>query len=147
MSATRADAVRVARSYIDTPFHHAARLPGVGLDCAGLVICIMRELGLAAADWDVQGYGLDPDGSFLAVCDASLRRIERAVMQPGDVVAVSYLRVPRHVGVLGDYAHGGFSLIHATNARSVRPPRVVETRLLISREQGFAAAYALPGIA
>ena len=48
MSATRADAVRVARTYIDTPFQHMGRLPGVGLDCAGVLVCVARELSLVA---------------------------------------------------------------------------------------------------
>ncbi len=41
----REDFVRVARSYIGTPFHHQGRLPGVGLDCAGVIVCALAECG------------------------------------------------------------------------------------------------------
>jgi hypothetical protein len=49
----------------DTPFHHQARLEGVGVDCVGLVISVAREMGAVPADWDVGGYGRVPDGKRL----------------------------------------------------------------------------------
>ena len=42
----RQDVVTAAREWIDTPFHHQARLKGVGVDCVGLVIGVARELAL-----------------------------------------------------------------------------------------------------
>lgn len=142
---TRADVVRVARSYIDTPFHHMARLPGVGLDCAGVLICASRELGLVASDFDLPAYTPTPDGrTMLEWCDKYMTRIEQSAMQPGDAIVLITDVHPQHLGILGDYLHGGFSIIHAAN--SATPPRVIETRLMFSRVQRFVAAYSLPGI-
>lgn len=47
------------------------------------------------------------------------------------------------MGFIGDYRHGGLSLIHATN----RAGRVVETRLMFTSNQKFRCAYALRGVA
>lgn len=149
MSATRADVVRVARSYIGTPFHHAARAPGKGLDCAGLVICAMRALALVPPAWDVQDYPQLPDGSFVPLCDRHLVNIRVADMRAGDVAVLAYGMGPQHMGVIADCEQGPscFWLVHASNRPSVRPARVIESRFVISRAQRLVAAYSIPGVA
>jgi len=142
---TRADIVNVARGYVGTPWHHRARLPGVGLDCAGVLICVCRELGIVAPDFDVPEYSITPDGSMLEWCDRYMRRITKAEMQAGDAIVLITDKDPQHLAVLGDYRGGDqFSIIHGTNDR--RYMRVIEMRLMFSRDQRFAAAYALPGM-
>lgn len=146
MSASRAEVVATARSYLGTPWHHLERQPGIGMDCAGLVICTMRALALCAPDFDVPPYVPVPDGaSMLAQCDAYLTRTTHEAMLPGDVVCLITDRYPQHLGIVGDDPRGGVSLIHAAN--SAEPPRVVEHRLMFSRICRFVAAYRLPGIA
>jgi len=141
--ATREDIVKVARSYLGTPFHHLGRLPGVGLDCAGLLVCCARELGLVAAGFDVPAYVPAPDGrQLIAWCEQYMTRVTRDTMQPGDAIVTITDVHPQHLGILGDYLHGGLSIIHA--ASNAHPPRVIETRLMFSRNQRFVAAYALP---
>jgi cell wall-associated NlpC family hydrolase len=143
---TRFDIVRVARSYVGTPFHHMGRVPGVGMDCSGVLICTGRELGLVPPDFDVPAYTPTPDGhSMIAWCDTHMKRISQEAMQPGDAILLVVDRHPQHLGILGNYSPGGLSIIHAANNAS--PPRVIETRLLLSRTQRFVAAYQLPGIA
>lgn len=143
---TRIDVVRTARSYIGTAFHHCGRAPGVGIDCAGVVICTMRELGLAPPGFDVPPYIPIPDGkSMLAQCDEYLTRVTQAAMQPGDVVVLITDQHPQHLGILADYQHGGLSIIHA--ATNAHPPRVIETRLMFSRAMRYVASYSLPSIA
>ena len=140
---TRADVVAAARAWTDTPFHHQARLKGVGVDCVGLVIGVARELGLIAPDFDVTAYPRVPDGTCLmALAATHMTPIDRAAMQPGDVVVVSFDRDPQHLGILGDYRHGGFSIIHAAGLTG----RVIETRLMFTEQMKFVAAFALPGI-
>lgn len=140
---TRAAVVQAARAWLETPFHHQARLKGVGVDCAGLVIGVARELALVPADFDVGGYARTPDGSSLM--DAATQHmtgIEREAMQPGDVVVVRFDAEPQHFGILGDYRHGGLSIIHAASHAG----RVIETRLMFSRAMHFVAAFRLPGV-
>ena len=146
MSATRADAVRVARTYIDTPFQHMGRLPGVGLDCAGVLVCVARALSLVAPDFDTVAYSQLPDGnSMMAWCAQYMSPIQRDKMVPGDVVLLVTDEDPQHLALLGDYPYAGaLSIIHA--AAVARPPRVIETRLMFSRAMRFAAAFSLRGI-
>ncbi len=143
---TRADIVRVARSYRETPHHHRGRLPGVGLDCAGVLICAGRELGLVAADFDVPTYSPHPDGhSLIDWCNEFMgRQVGQEYMRPGDAIIVKVKTHPQHIGILGDYVHGGLSIIHS--AINAAPPRVIETRLMFAQNLKFVAAYALPGI-
>ena len=144
MTATRAQVVAEARSWIGTPFQHQARVKGVGVDCAGVVICVARTLGLVSPHFDVQGYARQPDGhSLLCHCDQTMRAVPREAMQPGDVVVVSFDRDPGHVGIVGDYTHGGLSIIHALG---ISARKVVETRLLFTPGMRFAACYQLPGV-
>lgn len=147
---TRADVVACARTWIDTPFQHQQRTRRVAVDCAGLVIGVARELELVAASFDVTGYARSPDGrSLSALCREHMTAIERDAMQPGDVVEIAFASDPQHLGILGDYLHGGLSIIHAAAmATTPRHPlgRVVEHRLMFSEALKFVAAYRLPGL-
>jgi cell wall-associated NlpC family hydrolase len=66
----RSAIVTAARSWLGTPYRHQHRERGVGVDCAGLVIGVARQLGIVPADFDVNGYSRQPDGSLLAHCAA-----------------------------------------------------------------------------
>ena len=139
----RTQIVEAARQWIDTPFHHQARLKGVGVDCVGLVIGVARELALVSQDLDVLGYPRTPDGtSLMQTMRQHMTEIDRAAMQPGDVIVVSFDKDPQHLAILGDYRHGGLSIIHAAGNTG----RVIETRLMFSSAMTFVAAFALPGV-
>lgn len=140
---TRADVVAEARKWLGTPWVHQHRAKGQAVDCAGLIICVARDLGLLPADFDLNGYSRMPDGTLLAVCDEHMDRIERSAMQPGDVLVMATEHDPQHMGILGDYRHGGLSLIHAAS----KAGRVIETRLMFAGNQKFRGAYALRGVA
>lgn len=139
---TRAEVVAEARSWIGTPWTHQQRAKGVAVDCAGLIIGVARALSLVAPGFDIQGYVRVPDGSLLARCNEAMTRIDKATMQPGDVLVVATDNEPAHMGILGDYRHGGLSLIHAANGRGV-----IEHRLMFARNLRFKAAFVLPGVA
>lgn len=136
-------AVEIARSYLGTPYHHQARVRGVGIDCVGLLICVARELGTVPADFDITGYGRVPDGvSLLRYMSDGLQRVEQSDIQPGDCVCVSFAKHPQHVGIVGDYTHGGLSMIHATNKYG----KVLEHRLLFTPAMRFCAAFRFPEV-
>lgn len=139
----RALIVAEARKLLDTPFQHQARLPGIAIDCAGVVICVARARGMVAPDMDVNGYDRAPDGRMmLCWCRQYMREIRQSELQPGDVVSVIVDRAPQHLGIVGDYRKG-LSIIHA----ALHPGRVIETRLIFSSSMRFAAGFVMPGVA
>lgn len=143
---TRADIVAKVRSYKDTPWHHMGRKPGVGMDCAGVLICAGRDLNLVSNDFDVSNYLSAPDGhSLLEWCEKYMGgRVFRNAMKPGDAIVLKSGDRPQHLAVLGDYVHGGLSIIHSSSDSF--PKRVVETRLMFTSKLKFVAAYKFPGI-
>jgi hypothetical protein len=42
------DFTAAVRSYVGTPYVHRGRHPGVALDCAGVVVCALKEGGITA---------------------------------------------------------------------------------------------------
>lgn len=113
-----------ARGYLDTPFRHQGRSRS-GLDCIGLLVLALADCGRAVDD--VTSYGANP---YRGQLEANLLRefgpaISKADAQPGDIVAIDFAGATRHVGVLGEYVHGGLSLIHTDQDVG----RVVEHRL------------------
>jgi cell wall-associated NlpC family hydrolase len=50
--------IKAARGLVGTPFHHQGRLPGVGLDCVGVVVLVARACGLEVVD--PANYGRKP---------------------------------------------------------------------------------------
>lgn len=138
--ATAAAAVPAARAWLGTPWRHQARLQGVGVDCVGLLIGVARQLGVLPPAWDITGYARLPDGvALMRHLRGLLQEVPQADLRPGDVVCIAFDQHPQHVGLVGDYLHGGPSIIHAINGRGV-----VETRLMFSRGMRFVAGFALP---
>ena len=115
--------VSAARRYLGVPFRHRGRTSR-GLDCAGLIWLGYADLGVVLPD--VRIYGREPHRNGLV--EAVGRALGSAVigpLQPGDVLLMRFDREPHHLGVVGDYAHGGLSLIHAYGTAG----KVVEHRL------------------
>lgn len=144
----RAAIVAAARAWLGTPFHHQARAKGVGCDCAGLIIGVGRELGLLPAGFDINGYPRTPDGvSLLQHCDEHMVPVSRQEMGLGDVIVIRWEKQPQHLGFIGDYRHGGLSMIHAMGSTGHKRGSVIEHRLDPTMLARFVAAYRLPGVA
>lgn len=143
----RTEIVAAARALVGTPYRAHARVPGPngGTDCIGLPIMVAWECALKPRTFDIQGYSMKPDGSMLPLCHDLMASIPRDAMQIGDVVVVRYGKEPHHIGVLGDYRHGGLSIIHAENDRHCK---VIEHRLSFGMgdPMSFVAAFRLPGV-
>lgn len=118
--------VAAARSFLGVKFKHRGRDPRTGLDCAGMVVCSFRKAGMDPFDKLV--YGREPfkDG-LVEVVESNLGKPlpPNTTMQPGDVCVFRFSREPHHLGILGDYLHGGLSVIHAYGGVE----KVVEHRL------------------
>lgn len=113
--------IECARSWLGTRFEHQGRSRH-GVDCAGLVICVLREMGYVAPDFDVNGYERQPDGSMFRICDEML---PRAPVEAGSIFVMRFAQEPQHMGFVAPYRWGGLSIIHALQSRK----KVVEHRL------------------
>lgn len=141
---TRAEIVAAAREQLATPWVHQGRLPGVALDCIGLVIVVARRLGFVAPDFDVNGYKREPDGVLLpAGLREHLVQVPKHEMAPGDVVVMAFDKSPQHVGIVVPYRNGGLAMVHAAS----RAGEVEETRLMFTDKMRFTGAYSFPGVA
>jgi cell wall-associated NlpC family hydrolase len=104
------DIVAQARSYLGVPWRHQGRTRS-GLDCAGLVILIARDLKLS--DYDTTGYARHAQGlNFVEHFRANMVGIAVADAHCGDVLVFADAAYPCHCGILSK-RHGVAHLIHA----------------------------------
>jgi cell wall-associated NlpC family hydrolase len=105
--------VELARSYIGTPFHHQGRVPKVGLDCAGLVICCLKELNTPIDD--VSGYARVPSSNtFTNHINKFYYEIDREEIQEGDLVTFVFRTEPQHIAIISNIEP--VRIIHAHSA-------------------------------
>ena len=122
--------IEQARTWIGTPYHHQARLKGIGCDCLGMVVGVADELGLKhesgvlLSSFDQTDYSRQPDGERLTrMLQSVLYEVPKEEAVPGDLVLFSIEGNPQHVGLISDYE--GLGVIHC-----YAPSRkVVEHRL------------------
>lgn len=139
----RSDVVSAAKAWLGTKYEHQHRSKTAGVDCAGLVIAVAKDLNLVEQDFDVNGYDRVPDGkSLLAYCDRFMQRVEINDARDGDVVVIRWESDPQHLGFLVPYiVPGHHALIHSINGRGV-----IEHRLTPQLKRKIVAAYRLPGV-
>jgi NlpC/P60 family putative phage cell wall peptidase len=141
---SRQDVLRVARSWIGTPYHHQGRVKGVGVDCCGLIIGVMKELGLN--DYDIDGYSRTADGvNIISEFNEQCVPIAPTSVVSGDILIFRIKNVPQHCGILSDL-DGQNYVIHAYQSEADHLNFVTEHILddwWISR---IVACYAFPGV-
>lgn len=95
----RADFIASARSCIGTPFHHQGRVPGVGLDCVGLIFYAATSNGYEVTDW--LGYPPMPSrGSLDKAISMYCDEIDATDVQPGDLMKFAFIRDSQHIGIV-----------------------------------------------
>lgn len=102
---SRADVCTRALSWQGTPWHHRARLRGVGVDCAQLLIAVYSEAGLFDA-FDPGDYPIDSmlhsdREIFRGWCERYGRQVPAP--QPGDAVVWKFGRCYSHGGIVLDW--------------------------------------------
>ena len=98
----RAAVVAEARSWIGTPYHHAADVKGAGVDCAMILVRVFCDLGLVAP-FDPRPYTRDwmlhrDDERYLGFLLARAREV--AEPDPGDVILFRFGRCFAHGGIV-----------------------------------------------
>ncbi|GGI69002.1 hypothetical protein GCM10007973_02600 [Polymorphobacter multimanifer] len=129
-----ADAVvAAARLCLGPAFRPQGRVPGLGLDCVGVVLAAAAALGLRP---EVPAYRLGGDHAGLAetvIAAAGARRIRTA--HPGDIVLMAPRVRLRHLGIL---VAGGRVHAHAGVGRVIEGP--------VDPAWQWLGAWRLPGV-
>jgi cell wall-associated NlpC family hydrolase len=93
---TPAQITAAALSMTGTPFHAQGRLPGVGLDCIGVMVCTAIACGIQIKDRI--DYPLRANGELKKELDARLVRVYGAP-QEGDILMMRFSGEPHHVAI------------------------------------------------
>jgi NlpC/P60 family putative phage cell wall peptidase len=143
MAIERTDIIRIARSWIGTPYVHQASVKSVGCDCLGLLRGVWRELRgdepealpPYSPDW-AEATGGEPMRGALA---RHLREIDKRDMAPGDVALFRMLPngPAKHCGIVASNPHG-LTLIHARQNK-----RVSEETLSLLWKRRLVAVFRL----
>ena len=132
--------VTEARTWLGVRWQHQGR-SRAGVDCVGLAIVTTRATHgntVNPTDYSVQA----TDESMLVACRQHMDEVPLADMAPGHIVLMRFDN-QRHMGILGDYVHGGLSLIHAYAISR----KVVEHRLDSVWRARIFAAFAVREVA
>jgi cell wall-associated NlpC family hydrolase len=119
--ATSKKIIAKAREYLGTPFRHQGRLKGVGVDCAGLVVCVAKELKIS--NFDFKAYGAMPNAAKLqTILNEQMEKIPTSEAKAGDVYLMKFDKEPQHLAIVTD-----IGIIHSYyDAGSVVEHRVDE---------------------
>jgi cell wall-associated NlpC family hydrolase len=102
---TRADVVREALRWEGTPYHHSARLRGVGVDCAMLPAAVYEAVGLiprVEPDYSPQWMLHRDEEQFLGWITRFAREIPRGAVGAGDLAIWKYGRCYSHSAIVID---------------------------------------------
>lgn len=103
--------VEAARKYLGVPFVHQGRT-NKGLDCAGLVVLALRDIGLDVED--LKGYGRTPNsGQLKSLLDKQFFRKKEA--KTGDILLMKFRNEPQHIAIKTDigmiHAYQGYGVV------------------------------------
>ena len=120
----RAEVVRVARSFVGTPYHHMGRVKGAGVDCATLLAEVYYEAGVLSEQPAIEYYPMDwhlhrDDERYLRMVEQYCREIPEEQTQPGDVVMYHFGRAWAHGGIIVEVKnpfHRPFDSLHSLRA-------------------------------
>ena len=119
----RAAVIAEARSWLRTPYHHAARLKGVGVDCAQILIGVFSAPSVAlippiiVANYSPQWHLNRSTQRYLAIVEEHAKRELGAdeTPLPGDVVLWQFARCFSHGAIVIAWPR----VIHAYVGRNV----------------------------
>lgn len=132
--------VAAARRYLGTPFRHLGR-DASGLDCAGLLLAVARDLGLG----EPPPLAYSAAHPALALIDRWLPVYADPVVEPsaGDLIRLRVAGRPQHLAVRAEHPAAGHTLIHAWPTLG----GVVEHRIDARWSRRIAAAWRLREVA
>ncbi len=110
--------VKAALSFRDTPYHHAARIKGVGIDCATMLVMAGHEAGLVSdislPDYSPQWMLHRSEELYLQILSRYCCEIAPPA-QPGDIAIWRVGRTFSHAAVVVEWPQ----IVHALVNRKV----------------------------
>lgn len=84
---------------VDTKFRHQGRVPDVGVDCVGVVVCALKAAGGLVND--KTGYSRIPsNGVLMKSIKEHCDQINQDEIAPGDIMLFDFGHAPQHVAVI-----------------------------------------------
>lgn len=131
------DIVSEARKHLGVPFRHQGRNPASGLDCIGLAVRVISDLGFSISD--ITNYEREPNPVMMgAAIEPYLSRIDHRNIKPGCILWMKFIREPMHVAIVTD-----IGMIHAYGTIG----RVVEHSIDSKWKKRIHLAYRINGVA
>lgn len=138
---TREEVVREALTWEGTPYHHHARIKGVGVDCAQLPAAVYEAVGLIPhldPEYSEQWMMSRDEELYLQYVFPHAVEIERSQVKPGDFAIWKYGRTYSHGAIVID----GSWVIHAVvRARAVVRANMDEEEELKRRPARFFTVF------
>lgn len=124
---TRQNAIRQAKSWLGTPYHHHANIKGAGVDCAQFLIEVFHRIG-AIPRIDVGDYPADwhlhrGDEQYLKWIEQYAVKVEKPQM--GDILLFKFGRCVSHGAILMD----DDTVIHSYFRQGVVMTRLTDAEL------------------
>jgi len=110
------DIINAAKECLNTPFRHQGRLPGIALDCAGLLVYCFQKFDLPFND--EMGYPRNPyDGQLdkILASQPSLIAVPKSEMRAGDVLSMRIKSAPQHIAIHAGQEREKDYIIHGSS--------------------------------
>lgn len=126
--AARENVVRIARSWIGTPYLSNAMVRGGGVDCAMILVAVYREAELIPAAFDPRPYpaqwhlhrGEEQYRNLVEMFAQEVVAPPERTPQPGDVVLFKIGRLFAHGGIISSWPY----IIHARAPGTVQEENI-----------------------
>jgi NlpC/P60 family putative phage cell wall peptidase len=146
---TRTAIVQAALSWVGTPYHHKARVKGVGTDCIQFIVGVCIETGILTQEEAAQvpmnyspRWHLHENASVLEqyIRRYGCQEITKEQAQPGDLVCFQFGRTTAHSGFL----LSPYEFIHALWEDP--PACVTKQKISTDYKKRLRKAFVLPGV-
>ena len=133
-----------AMDWVGTPYHHQARLKGVGVDCAQLVAGVAENVFPRLKPINTEVYSVEwhLHNKEEKMCEMiekfKCTQVSLEEMQPGDIITFKFGRVQSHMGILvtdGQFIHARMDV-----------KKVVINQLSGEWLERLGRAYKFPGL-
>ena len=133
---TRAMIVETALSYIGTPYKAGGQSREEGLNCAGIIVCIARDLGFSDVGFPGRA-NFTKERPLDALFSAHMDKLpDWKQAERGDVLSIAFESDPHHCGIVTKVNSFGIYIVHATRNHGVIEHKLYG-RLLRSIVDGY----------